>query len=123
LTLSTLANEYILDSGTRVFPVLDHGDFLGLITLTDLKRVPRHEWPASSVSVAMTPFAQLETASAADDLASVLRKMAERDINQVPLVEGRSLLGLIHRADVIGYIKAREEVGIRQGTRMKEEAH
>jgi hypothetical protein len=31
-------------------------------------------------------------------------------VNQVPLIEGRELLGIIHRSDVLRYIQAREEI-------------
>jgi hypothetical protein len=37
--------------------------------------------------------------------------MATSDINQVPLVDGRVILGLIHRADLIHYIQVRQEIG------------
>jgi hypothetical protein len=36
--------------------------------------------------------------------------MAVADVNQVPLLDGRTLLGLIHRADVIRYIQTRQEI-------------
>jgi hypothetical protein len=37
--------------------------------------------------------------------------MAAGDINQVPLVNGKLLVGLIHRSDVIRYIQVRQEIG------------
>jgi hypothetical protein len=36
--------------------------------------------------------------------------MAAADVNQLPLLDGRTLLGLIHRADVIRYIQTRQEM-------------
>jgi len=59
----------------------------------------------------MTPFEKLRTVSLTDDLPTVLSLMATSDINQVPLVDGRVILGLIHRADVIRYIQVRQEIG------------
>jgi CBS domain-containing protein len=59
----------------------------------------------------MTPFAKLKTVSARDELPKVLGLMATDDINQVPLVEGNLLRGLIHRGDVIRYIQMRQEIG------------
>ncbi len=59
----------------------------------------------------MTPFSQLRKAEINDDLPAVLVLMTSGDINQVPLVEGNLLVGLIHRADVIRYIQVRQEIG------------
>jgi hypothetical protein len=36
--------------------------------------------------------------------------MAAGDVNQIPLMDGRQLLGLIHRSDVFRYIQVRQEI-------------
>jgi CBS domain-containing protein len=89
---------------------------LGLITLTDLKEVPRDQWQTTTVYRAMTPFSNLKTAGPRDELLQVLQDMTTADVNQIPLVDGRLLKGLIHRADVLRYIHMREEIdsGARQ---------
>ncbi|HEY4684568.1 MAG TPA: CBS domain-containing protein, partial [Dehalococcoidia bacterium] len=84
---------------------------LGLVTLQDLRQVPREEWPTTSVYRSMTPLSKLRTASMRDDLPYVLAQMAAGDVNQVPLMDGRELIGLIHRSDVIRYIQVRQEIG------------
>jgi len=85
-------------------------DLIGLITLSDLKAHPRDEWPTTSVYRAMTPYEKLRTVSMRDDLPEVLSQLAAGDVNQVPLVEGKELLGIIHRSDVFRYIQAREAI-------------
>jgi CBS domain-containing protein len=73
--------------------------------------VPREDWPKVTVYRAMTPASKLRTVTASDELALVLQIMAGNDINQVPLMEGRLLRGLIHRGDVVRYIQTRQEIG------------
>jgi CBS domain containing-hemolysin-like protein len=58
----------------------------------------------------MTPYEKLRTVSMRDDLPQVLAQLAAGDVNQVPLIEGKQLLGIIHRSDVLRYIQAREEI-------------
>ncbi|HLF76713.1 MAG TPA: site-2 protease family protein [Dehalococcoidia bacterium] len=110
-TLSQLTEEHVLAGHGRCFPIVAGDELLGLITLTDLREVPRDAWPTTTVYRAMTPFEKLRTVSLTDDLPTVLTLMATSDINQVPLVDGRVILGLIHRADVIRYIQVRQEIG------------
>ena len=80
------------------------------MTLTDLQHTPRDKWQETTVYRAMTPFSQLKTVSANDDLATVMALIGNDNLNQVPLVEGRLLRGLILRADLLRYIHIREAV-------------
>jgi Zn-dependent protease/CBS domain-containing protein len=110
LMLADLVEEYVLAGDGRCFPVVVEGELLGLVTLHDVRRVPREEWKTTTVYRAMTPLAELHSVTMRDDLPKVLAEMAAGDFNQVPLLEGKTLLGLIHRADVIRYIQVRQEM-------------
>jgi Zn-dependent protease/CBS domain-containing protein len=110
ISLASLVESHVLAGHGRAFPVIVGTELIGLVTLSDLKATPRDEWQTTSVYRAMTPFEKLRTVSLKDDLPEVLSQMAGADINQVPLVEGRQLLGLIHRSDVFRYIQVREEI-------------
>ena len=110
LMLADLVEEYVLAGDGRCFPVVVERELLGLITLHDVRRVPRDEWKTTTVFRAMTPVAELHSVTMRDDLPKVLAEMAAGDFNQVPLMEGKTLLGLIHRADVIRYIQVRQEM-------------
>ena len=111
LSVGELVEDHVLTGNGRCFPVVAGEQLLGLVTLTDLKKVPRADWGKTTVYRVMTPFADLQTVTMRDDLPKVLAAMASADINQVPLVEGKLLLGLIHRANVIQYIRMRQQIG------------
>ena len=110
MMLTELVEENVLAGYGRCFPVVVGDELLGLVTLHDVRAIERDAWPTTSVYRVMTPFANLRTVILLDDLPAVLSLMAAGDVNQVPLVEGRSLIGLIHRADVIRYIQTRQEM-------------
>lgn len=111
VTLSQLVEEHLLTGPGRCYPVMAGQELLGLITLTDLRNVPRSEWPTTTVFRAMTPVSKLRTVSQHDDLPVVLQQLAAGDVNQVPILDGRILLGLIYRGDVIRYIQTRQALG------------
>jgi CBS domain-containing protein len=110
-TLEELVQEGVLRRNARSFAVIGGGDFAGLITLTDIRRVARDDWPSTSVYRAMTPATRLHTVRASDSLASVLQLMAEHDVNQLPVVEGRALFGMLDRGDVMRFIQVRRDLG------------
>jgi len=111
LTIAGLVDEHVLNGQGRCFPVMAGEELLGLVTMTDLRNFPRDQWPETTVYRAMTPLSKLRTVGPGDDLPRVLAQMATGDINQVPLVEGRFLRGMIHRSDVLHYIQVRQEIG------------
>jgi Zn-dependent protease/CBS domain-containing protein len=111
MTIGQLIEEHVLAGHGRAFPVMAGEELLGLITLTDTRRVPREEWGTVTVYRAMTPVSRLRTVIPSDDLSQVLMIMATNDINQIPMMDGRLLRGLIHRGDVIRYIQTRQEIG------------
>jgi Zn-dependent protease len=113
-SLTELVEEHILRRNARAFPVVEGGEFAGLITLTDVKKIPRDDWPLTPVRQAMTPAARLHVVSPDDSVASVLRLMASHDVNQVPVLRGRELAGILARADIIRLIQTREELSREQ---------
>jgi Zn-dependent protease len=112
LTLGDLTEQHVLAGHGRCFPVVAGEELLGLVTLTDLQRTPRDKWGETTVYRAMTPFSGLKTVNAKDDLATVMALMDNGNLNQIPLVEGKLLRGLILRADLLRYIHIRQEVAV-----------
>jgi Zn-dependent protease len=110
MMLDELVEENVLAGYGRCFPVVVADELIGLITLHDVRAIPRDEWTTTSVYRVMTKFADLHSVTLLEDLTTVLSIMAAADVNQVPLLDGRILLGLIHRSDVIGYIQTRQEM-------------
>jgi Zn-dependent protease/CBS domain-containing protein len=111
VTLSELVEDHVLAGTARAYPVMAGQELLGLVTLSDLRAIPREQWPTTTVFRAMTPFSKLRTVAPNDDLPDVLRELAAGDVNQIPMVDGPLLLGLIHRGDVIRYIQTRQALG------------
>jgi CIC family chloride channel protein len=87
--------------------VLAGQELLGLFTLTDAQRIPRDQWATTSVYKAMTPVERLRTVEPKEDAIRVLQIMGESDINQVPVVDGRLLVGIVSRADLLRLIQIR----------------
>lgn len=110
LSLEQVVDSHILRRNVRCFPVQADGDLQGLVTLSDIRGIPRDQWPMTSVSKAMTPLDRLQTVPPDEDLRRVVEIMAQTDINQVPVVQEGRLVGLISRSDIIRLIQVRREL-------------
>ena len=112
LAIKELVDGYILPTTRRCFPVVDGEQVLGIITLHNVKEVPRDQWEFIKVEEAMTPMDRMKTVAPDDDLYTVMQQMTEEGVNQIPVVEDGKLIGMIARDNLVGFINARSELGI-----------
>ncbi len=111
LTIQQLVNEQILSHGRRCFPVVQHTRVLGIITIHDIKAVPREQWTTKTAGEAMTPFAKLKSVGPDEDLSTVLRILTEQNVNQLPVVKDGNIIGMIARDNLLSFISVRSELG------------
>ncbi|MBI4498651.1 MAG: site-2 protease family protein [Chloroflexi bacterium] len=114
VTIQEVVDDYLLLRNIRAVPVVEGGRFLGLMTVSDIRRVPRDRWSETPVRAAMTPAPALVTAYPDDSILSVLQQMTERDLNQVPVVADGRLQGLLTRSNLMRFLHLRDELGIRK---------
>jgi Zn-dependent protease/predicted transcriptional regulator len=110
MTVAQLVEEHVLTRHGRYYPVMAGEELLGLITLADIRHHERAEWPKTTLFRVMTPFERLRTVSPGENAVNALHVMAEADVHQVPVVEGRRLLGIISRGDILRLIQVRREM-------------
>jgi len=111
LTLQRLVDDYVMRRREHAYPVVEGDQLQGIICLHDVKAVPQERWSETQVSQVMTPWERMVTVSAGDDGNTVLSRLGTHDVHQLPVVEGRRLTGMVHRADVIRYLQLRAELG------------
>jgi hypothetical protein len=59
---------------------------VGIVTLDDVRRVPRDAWDTTFVQAIMTPLQNLVTVTPDEDAAQAMDKLIQRDVRQLPVV-------------------------------------
>ena len=112
LPLERLVEEQILTSGQRCFFVAGNGQLAGMLTLTDVAKVPRTEWGQVTTGQIMVPWERLAHVTPKTELLTALQTMDDANVNQVPVVEGQEIIGMLAREHVLRYLRVRAELGI-----------
>jgi Zn-dependent protease len=112
ITLTQLVLGYVLPTGQRFFLVADEGGFKGILTLRNIKSVSQSSWDTTRVEKIMVPADQLKVARPEQDALSVVEQMNENDINQMPVVHGGRIIGLITRDNLMRALRTRTDLGI-----------
>ncbi len=112
LRLSDVVHDHILQRAMRTLPVVQDGQLVGMVTLNEIRGVPREQWDQTPVSFVMTRREDLHTVKPEDELLRALTILSEQDINQLPVVEDGRLVGLLSRSNVMRFLQVREELGV-----------
>jgi Zn-dependent protease len=104
MSVRTLIDEHLMASGQRVFPVEENGRFIGMVCFQDLAGSRPEDRELLTVRDVMTPIAKLATVSVAEDASEALAAIAQRNVNQLPVLDGRKLVGLVRREDVLKWL-------------------
>jgi CBS domain-containing protein len=112
MNLSQLVEEYILPTGRTCFLISWGAGLEGMVTLQQIKKVPRDQWPVTTVQDIMTPASKLKVAYANQDILSVLQDMNGESANHIPVMEAGKVIGVINREDIARLLRTRAEFGI-----------
>jgi predicted transcriptional regulator len=111
ISLQDFVDEYVLRSGRRCFIVVQGNSLVGLITANEVKKVPREDWPQTSVQSVMVPLKQLHVVTPETPAVQALELLTKEDVNQMPVVSDGHLIGVFSRGQVMRYLQAHAEFG------------
>ena len=109
-TVAELVNQRMLGGEDRSYLVRHpDGGLAGIVTLRDVSRLARDDWPFARVTDIMTRFADLVTIGPDAPMADALRLIQARVVAQLPVVEpdSRVPLGMVTRRGILKFINAR----------------
>lgn len=108
--LQAFVEDFLLRTGRRCFVVVENGVISGMITANEIKEVEPKLRSHKTVSDAMRPIHQLRTVTTDTPVTEALEVMAREDLNQLPVVSGSRVEGVISRGQVLRYLQTRIEL-------------
>jgi Zn-dependent protease len=113
LSLDQFVGRYVLGQGEQGFPVLHQPEvdspqkLLGMMTLRDLRRFAFKEWAFTHVGEAMTPAHRVLALTPEMAAREAFRTLLESGEEQLPVIDGDALQGILRRRDLVRYIQMR----------------
>jgi Zn-dependent protease len=113
-SVAQLVHERMLHGEHRTFLVRHNdGGLAGIVSLGDVRRVPREQWDEARVTDIMTRFGDLATVGPDDDVETAMKLIQARGVDQLPVVtEGRTIQGLLTRVGIMRLIETRLRLGV-----------
>ncbi|HVA95773.1 MAG TPA: site-2 protease family protein [Candidatus Dormibacteraeota bacterium] len=107
-TLQELVDKHVLTRGERNFVVNGSDSHSGMVTLDAIQAVPRAAWPTTSAFQAMVPLQKLAATNSEAMLWPVLEQMGRDGVNQLPVVDGNRIVGILSRDDILHYLRVQQ---------------
>jgi len=107
LTLDTFAAQYLATGEGTSLPVMRDERLLGLIGISQLRRIRQSAWPTMrAADVNVSPPA-LPTLAPEDELWGALERLRRTGLDGLPVLRGSELLGVLTRRGVVNAIQSR----------------
>ncbi len=104
VSLQDLVEMYMLPSNVGYVMLATGDTAVGLATLSGVQEVPREEWAITPARSIMVPLEKLETTDPNTVLWSAFEKMGHDGVNELPVLEGGQVVGVLTREDVVHYL-------------------
>lgn len=109
--LQQLVDEHVLGMGRRCLLVSRGADTVGLMTLHRIKEVPKAEWSTTTAADIMIPMREVISVGPSSDLWAALQLMDRDGVNQIPVMSGSEVVGMLSREDIVTYLRTVQELG------------
>ncbi len=106
MTVAELIDTHTARDIPSAFPVIDGNQLCGLVYLADARRVDAEHRATTYVDAIMTPARKLVTLPRGAPAVDALRRLTERRIKQIAIVDDGRFLGLVTQHDIIRWLSS-----------------
>jgi Zn-dependent protease/predicted transcriptional regulator len=110
LSLQLIVDEFMVGQGHRAVIVAREDTVFGIVSISDIRKHPRNEWDSTPAQTVMTPRERVVTVHVDTPALEVLELIAQKQLNQVPVLEEGRMIGLVTRRELLERIKVAEQL-------------
>lgn len=109
-SLEELVEDYFYRYKHGGFPVVRGEKILGIVTVDDVRKIPKEKRVEVRTKDVMTPADRLVFVTPDEPAVDALIKLSKHNVGRLPVLKGERLVGILTRSDVIKSIRARTEL-------------
>lgn len=110
LNLGQLVQDYILATAQRYFVVAEEAKLQGIVTIRDIKSIPKNNWNSTRIGEIMIPADKLRTAHLQQSGVTLLEQMDDLEIDHMPVLENDEVIGIVTRENLVRLGQIRGEL-------------
>lgn len=111
VSLRDFVDHYLLHSAGRCFSVVQNGNFAGLVTPGEIRKISKDKWISTSLQSVMRPLSQLRVVPSDMSAVDALELMAKEHLNQMIVLSNGKLQGIFSRGQVARFLQVYSGLG------------
>ncbi len=110
-TIQEVVDNHFLGIGRRSLFVKKDDQFVGILTMHRIKEIPNEKWQNTYVTEVMIPISETQKVVPDTPLWDAIRMMDKNGVNQLPVMEGDKLEGVLSRESIITFLSLQGLLG------------
>jgi CBS domain-containing protein len=102
----------MMNTDEDAFVVMEGNRVVGMVSLEDMRKLPREVWERTTVREIMTPIERLAVATPEEDVSEALSEITNRDVRQLPVVKDGRLVGMLRRRDIVKWLQLQSDYAV-----------
>ncbi|MEK6599230.1 MAG: site-2 protease family protein [Deltaproteobacteria bacterium] len=111
-TLAAVVEKYFFGYHFVGFPVSSDGRITGMLTLNNVRLVPKEKWDTTLVRDVINKISPDAILSPEDNAMDALSRMIDLDTGRVLVMDGDKLIGIITRRDIMKLMEFKTDLGV-----------
>ncbi len=112
MCLDDFVHDYLLKYDYTAFPVTHEDNLCGVITVNEVRNIPRDRWPFMAVRDVARPPEEEAVIDENDDAFDALMHMAEGNLNRLLVMHDGKLKGIVTQDSIINIVRTKLQLGV-----------
>ena len=105
ITLDRLVDDYFLKYRYNSYPVVSDSTLLGIVSIHNVKQVPREEWREVNVGKILDSKIIGFCVHPDDDATLAMSRMIKNGLGRIPVIDSGKLAGIVSNKDIMQIIR------------------
>jgi Zn-dependent protease/predicted transcriptional regulator len=110
LHINRLVEDFYLTHKHITYPVVKDGKIIGIVTLKQVKEVPRDQWVEKTVREVMMPIREEIMLDPDGEAVDALQKMIRTGEGRLPVVKDGKVVGMVTRKDILSLLEIKTDL-------------
>lgn len=102
--VESFARERLMHRSQAVWPVLENGQLVGIVTIDDIAQLPPEARPHTRLARLAKPLHEVDFVEHDLPGPEILKRLAESDYGVVLVVKDNQIIGLLRQSDVVRWL-------------------
>ena len=111
-SLEEVIHEHVMMRSHPAYPVFENGRLLGLLSLGDIRHVPREQRYHVTAREVTPPLSEAQAIAPGAGVWEALGRMVAGNQGRLLVLDDGHLVGIISRSDILRVMRTRMELGV-----------